>query len=304
MRFAALVAILASLAFGAEPGKPRTIRVPVLGNGGEPLDAAQLHAAVAGGGSARVVRVQSQSDDLLLLVVMDTVGDLARIDPARTALIDGVKALPPTTWVGVMRAQDGLQVLQDPSADRDLFGKAVTELSLTGKAGLLDTVEQAVALADSIAAKSPVRVALLYITDSDVRNYREDYSNPVINSSDSRDLSRRFPEGLIKEKISKVTDKVAGMQTPVFIVHLAWSNERLNEAYQTGLLQIATTTGGAAEFCRSIGDVADAVTRMVTSVQSHYQVYVQLPPKTPSSVNLLLKSEGRALTYRSRFLLR
>ena len=181
---------------------------------------------------------------------MDLVGDLARIDPARSALIDAAKALPPKTWLGLMKAQDGLQVVLDPSPDRDNSPRHCTAMPLTGKAGFLDTVEQAVGLGDSIAAKSPVRVAVLYITDSDVRNYREDFSNPVINSSDSRDLSRRFPEGLIKERTSRLAEKLTASQTPVFLVHLVYSSERLNEAYQTGLMQISTTTGGAAEFCR------------------------------------------------------
>jgi hypothetical protein len=304
MRHVVPLALLATLAFTAEPNKPpRVIRVPVLTNG-EPLSAAGLKASVVNGGPATVVRVKSANDDLLLLTVLDLVGDLSRIDPARNALIEAVKALPPTTWVGVLKAQDGLQVLEDPTPDRGQFEKAVSALPMTGKAALLDSVEQAVALADGIAAKSPVRVALLYVTDSDVRNYREDFSNPVINSSDSRDLSRRFPEGLIREKISKITDKLAGFQTPVFIVHLTYSNERLDEAYQSGLLQISTTTGGSADFCRSLGDIPGAVSRMVASVQAHSQVSVQLPEKIRSVVSLALQTEDRPLTYRAHFRLR
>ena len=40
--------------------------------------------------------------------------------------------------------------------------------------------------------KSPVRVSVLYITDRNIYNYREDYTNPVINGSDPHDLSRVF----------------------------------------------------------------------------------------------------------------
>lgn len=308
MRLVVAAALALTLGFAAPPKprapeKQRVLRVPVLANG-EPVTAQQLKATVASNGPAKVVRVRSGSDDLLLIIVMDTVGDLARIDPARGALTEAVKRLPRKTWVSLMRAQDGLQVVKDPSPDREKFAKALHEIPLTGKAGLLDTVEQAVALGDSIAAKSPVRVAVLYITDSDVRNYREDFTNPVINSSDSRDLSRRFPEGLVRERISKITDKLGGTQTPVFLVHLAYSSERLNEAYQSGLLQIATTTGGTAEFCRSLGDVAGAVSRAVATVQGHQQVHVQVPDKRGSALTVLLEAEGRSLTYRSRFLLR
>ena len=91
-----------------------------------------------------------------------------------------------------------------------------------------------------------------YITDSEVRNYREDFTNPVINSSDSRDLSRKFPEGLIREKISRTDEALAAFQTPVFIIHIAYSAERLTRRTRTGLLQLATTTGGSATFCRSM----------------------------------------------------
>ena len=82
------------------------------------------------------------------------------------------------------------------------------------------------------------------MTDSEVRNYREDFTNPVINSSDSRDLSRRFPEGLIRERISRVTTSLSRFQTPISIVHLRYSRDRLDEAYQNGLLQMAQLTGG------------------------------------------------------------
>jgi hypothetical protein len=282
------------------PERQRTIRVPVLAED-EPVPASVIKASLATGEPLRIARVRSASDDLLLLVVMDVVGDLARIDPARSALVDAAKALPSKTWLGLMRAQDGLQVVLDPSPDRDKFAAALAAMPLTGKAGLLDTVEQAARLGDSIAARSPVRVAVLYITDSDVRNYREDFSNPVINSSDYRDLSRRFPEGLIKERTSRVAEKLLASQTPVFLVHLVYSSERLNEAYQTGLMQIATTTGGAAEFCRTLGDVAGTVTRMAETVQRHQQVHVQVPAKAGSLVSLMLEAEGRSLVYRSRF---
>ena len=309
-RLAVAAALAVSLAFAASPPKPkpaaqrqRTIRVPVLEEN-EPLVAAKMKASLAGGAAARVVRVRSSTDDLLLLVVMDVAGDLARIDAARSALREAVKALPAKTWVGLMRAQDGLKVIKDPSPDREAFARAVAEIQLTGKAALLDTIEEAVRLGDSIAAKTPVRVAILYITDSDVRNYREDFTNPVINSSDSRDLSRRFPEGLVRERMSKITEKLTGLQTPVFLVHLAFSSERLNEAYQSGLLQIATTTGGSAAFCRGLADVAGAVTRTVAAAQNHQQVFVQLPPEAGSSVSIVLDAGGRPLSYRSRFSLR
>lgn len=316
MRLAALIALLScALAWGGEkraPEKksssddPGVLRVPLLVPAGEPsLAAADLKVSLYNGGTAlRVLRLESPADDLMLLVVLDLVGDISLIDPARQALTERIRELAPTTWVSLLRAQDGLKVLQDPTADRDVIAKALETVSLTGRAGLLESVETAAQLADSVAAKSSVRVAVLYITDSDVRNYREDYTNPVINSSDSRDLSRRFPEGLIREKISKLTDKLSGYQAPIFIVHLSYSSERLNEAYQGGLLQIATATGGTATFCRSVAEIPGAIERAIASIQSLYQAIVQLPAKRPKAVTLVVEAGGRAISYRARFLLR
>jgi Mg-chelatase subunit ChlD len=42
----------------------------------------------------------------------------------------------------------------DPTSDRDALEEALTALPINGKAGLLDTVEMAAQLADSVAAKS------------------------------------------------------------------------------------------------------------------------------------------------------
>ncbi len=102
-----------------------------------------------------------------------------------------------------------------------------------------------------------MRVAVLYITDSDIYNYREDYTNPVVNRSDSSDLSRRFPEGLIREEISRLSDNLATAKAPVFIVHLELNRQRLNDAYQNGLLQLAETTGGVGTLCRTRQEIPD-----------------------------------------------
>jgi hypothetical protein len=251
-----------------------------------------------------VVRVRTEKDDLLILLVMDVVGELARVDAARNAILDRLRGMPPSAWMGVLRAQDGLQVVLDPTPDRDKLTNALLGIPVAGKAGLLDTLETALRLADSIAAKSAVRVAVLYITDSDVRNYRQDFTNPVINSSDSRDLSRRFPEGLIREKVARMTKTLSVYQTPLFIAHLDYSRDRLNEAYQSGLMRLAASTGGNAAFARSLADVPAVVNGVLASIQSMTVVWVQLPPRSPRSVQLLLEHEGQALQHRTQFVLK
>jgi hypothetical protein len=298
------------IAPAADPVKPaqksspqRTLRVP-LSSTAEAIGPEDLKAILDNGKRARVLRLRTAKDDLLLLAVLDLVGDLSLVDAARNSLIEQIKALPKKTWVALLRAQNGLQVILDPTSDRDALEAAIRGMPIAGKAGLLDTVETAARLADSIGGKSALRVAVLYITDSDVRNYREDFTNPVINSSDSRDLSRRFPEGLIRERIARSTETVGRSQTPVFIVHLSYSSERLNQAYQSGLMKLASETGGAAVFCRSQAEIPDMIAQTVASIQTMQQAWVQLPPKPPAMVNLTVEANGRSVGQRSRFLLK
>jgi hypothetical protein len=93
-------------------------------------------------------------------------------------------------------------------------------------------------------------------------------------------------------------------QTPVFVVHIRYANDRLDEAYQNGLSQVAKLTGGTARFCRSAAEIPDAIAATVQSLAAQYRVHVQLPPKAPKSVTLSISSGDRALDYRSRFVLR
>ena len=180
----------------AEPPRVQraNVRIPVWTDSAEPLTADSLTATVDGK-QAEVSRVRGPGDDLMLLFVLDLVADLNEIDLARQALASSIAEFPANTYIGVMRAQEGLQVLVDPTADHEAALKAIDELAVSGTPGLLETVETASELADLVLAKSPVRIAICYVTDSDIRAYREDFTNPVINWSDSRDLSRRFPEG-------------------------------------------------------------------------------------------------------------
>jgi len=172
---------------------------------------------------------------------------------------------------------------------------------VSGNAGLLDTVPTVAGIADSLLGKAAVRVAVLYVSDSDVQNYREDYTNPVINSSDPHDLSRRFPEGLVREKISRLNGSLAALQAPVFIVHLNYRSDRLNEAYQTGLMQLASTTGASAAFCRSSGEVPEVIPRTLATIAAHYSFEVALPERPPR--NLVVEVSGGVASYRQRFTL-
>ena len=264
------------------------------------IDAGQVTATLAGG-EARVSRVLGPRDGLMLLVVSDMVGDMTLADIAKRALNESIRQMPSNVWVGLFRAQDGLRVQIDPTPDKEQVATAIESLPVSGRAGLLESVQPAASVGDAVLFKAAVRTAVLFVTDSDIRNYREDFTNPVINESDHRDMSRRFPDALIRERISKVETALNSLQTPVFIVHLVYRGEGLNEAYQAGLMRLATATGGATTFCRSQSEIPDAIARTLETIITHHSVEVLLPENTPRELGLTLESEGRTLSYRSRF---
>jgi hypothetical protein len=202
-----------------------------------------------------------------------------------------------------LRAQDGLRVLADPGPGRAAALAQLDALETTGRAGLLEAVEPAAALAERILRRSPVRTAVLFLTDSSIYNYREDYTNPVINPSDSRDLSRRFPDALIREKASKLAAALNAFDVPVFIQHLAFLRDRLNSAYQTGLQQLAEATGGSAAFSRAPGDIPGDIGQMLKKIVSLWAIDLDLPTGTPRTYSVQLTASGRDIQYRTRFTL-
>lgn len=296
-------AVLAAAPPATKADRSINLRIPIWVNGGDALTPPEL-SVKANGRAAKVLRLQSASSDLIILLVLDLAGDLSLVDPARQAMSQAIRQLPANSYVGLLRAQDGLKVLQDPTANRGPVLDAIRDISISGKAGLLDTVETVSQIADSMMGKSKVRVAVLYVTDSLIGNYREDFTNPVVNSSDSRDMSRRFPEGLVKEKIQQLLTGLLKQQAPLFVVHVNRQNDRLNEAYQTGLLELATATGGQAEFSRSVADIPAAIERAFASIVSHQSVEVEVRTGKARQVDLELTAQGRDLRYRTRLMLK
>lgn len=247
------------------------------------------------------MRTRPPGDPLLILLVMDVTGDLALVDPAREAAVTAIDALPETAWVGLLRAQDGLAAVVDPTADRTKVKEGIRGLQVTGRAGLLESIEPVRDLAGRMILKSPVRLAVLYLTDSNIYNYREDYTNPVINYSDTRDLSRRFPEALIREKTSKLTLQLTASQAPVFIVHLAFLRDRMNEAYQTGLTKMAEASGGDAAFCRSVAEVPPVIASAFDKITSHWAVDFEVPAGTPPQFSIVLTAGDAGVRHRTTF---
>jgi hypothetical protein len=230
------------------------------------------------------------SSDQVILVVLDLTGDLALIEAAKQALIAEISKLPQNAWVGLLRTQDGLQVLADPGANRQPVIEAIRALSNSNEPGLLETVPAALSLADTIMRKSPVRVSVLYITDSNIYSYREDYTNPVINGSDPHDLSRRFPTALIADKISKLVEDSSSLEAPLFVVHLTYRRDQLNVAYHNGLDTLADATGGRSSACRSVGEIPEAISAMFARLSSAWRLTLAIPSKVHYDIQIHLSA--------------
>jgi hypothetical protein len=305
--FALVLAVSAAASANRKPGV-NYLKVPVLAPADVAIRVQDIQATV-GSAPAKVVDLVSPTGDLILMLVLDLTSDLTAAEPAKSTLLSEIEQLPPRVHVALLRAQDGLRVVQDPTTNRAAIGAGITSLAISGYAGLLDSIETAASVGDSVLSKSSVRLAILYITDSSVTNYRQDFSNPVINSSDAGDLSRKFPEALIKEQISKLDANLAASQAPVFIVHTSYRTDRLNEAYLNGLSQLAYTTGGTAVICRSTGEIPSAIRNVLATIGNHYSVTVEVPKVAAPSLDVRLAivgpdEEQLVLPYRSRFALR
>lgn len=300
LRLLAAFVLLPWLLCAADRSPAGAVRVIAWGSGDQALDP-EIVKVLAEGKQGKVLRVRGPSDDLIILLVLDLTGDLTAADLAKQALLSRLKELPRVTWVGTLRAQDGLQVLADPAADPKASIEAIQTLQVTGRAGMLEVVEPVEKLADGILRKSPIRMAILFVTDSSIYNYREDYTNPVINPSDSRDLSRRFPENLIREKTARLAEQLSMYSAPVFVAHVAYSGDRLNEAYQNGLRQIAEATGGEAWFARIPTEIGNVIDHAFARVQRHWAIDVELPPRLPRNFTLQLQGAPVEPQYRTRF---
>jgi hypothetical protein len=260
--------------------------------------------ATFNGKPAPVTSQLGPGSDQIMLIVLDFNGEVSLVEAAKQAVIAEISKLPSNAWVGLLRDQDGLHVLADPSPNRQPLLDAIQGLANLGKPGLFETVTPALTLADSILRKSPVRVSVLYITDSNIYSYREDYTNPVINGSDPHDLSRVFPDALIQDKISKLLGEVSELEAPLFVIHINYRADTLNESYQNGLLTLADATGGKGQVCRSVGEIPDAISAAFTRISSAWRLTLAVPPKSHSSAQIRLSApcngEDARLSWRTR----
>lgn len=291
----------------AAPTAPHAVHICVRPQGDPPpgvLSAADFTVRL-NGKEAPVLNARTPRDGQMILVVLDLAGDMTDAQAAKDALSAALETLPASTFVALLRAQDGPTVLVNPTADRAAIAQAIQAAPVTGKAGLLDSLASVETLAEGIASASNVRVATLYVTDSVVRNYREDFANPVINSSDPHDLSRRFPEALIADKMDKVEKSLAARETPLFIVHLRYRTSTLDAAYQGGLKRLAEETAGFSAFSASTAEIPAAIAKAFAAIVSQYTLTVGLPSRPPAALQIHVATRPQAeafgdIVYRAR----
>lgn len=299
--------LLLAAAFAAPappaPAPSRIVRIPLRVDSGEAPDT-KLFQATLDQQQARVVGVLTPQDPQMLLVVLDLTGELGSVEIAKEAVSGEIAKLPASTYVGLLRAQDGVTVLVDPTADRPAVAKAIAALTVSGRPGLLEALEPVERLADSISRKARVRVGILYVTDSNVREYREDFTNPVINSSDPHDLSRRFPEALIQEKMTKLQTLFAQYRTPFHVVQLTYRSDRLNDAYDNGLRQLVESMAGTMGLCRSQAEIPQQIGRAFHTVSSEYALLLALPGRAKETVQVQISAGELPLMYRARLMLK
>ncbi len=218
------------------------------------------------GRPAKVTSTLAPDEHLILLLVMDTINYPDRVDAARDALVRKLRELGRKYFVGVFTAQDGLAVQLDPVRGRNKLRDTLQSLDVRGMPGLLDVVEQASQIADRTLAAAPVRLAVLFITDGAIGDYRGHYTIPVVNPSDQRDLSRRFRDQLILARIRHAVDALESAQAPLFFLHLARSFDNLNEVYQNGISEFARVTGGTALFAQGLQEIPAMVGRLLDEI--------------------------------------
>jgi hypothetical protein len=94
-------------------------------------------------------------------------------------------------------------------------------------------------------------------------------------------------------------------QTPIFIAHLNYQDDRLNQAYQSSLKSIARNTLGDAVFCRTLDEIPVAISEGFQRLLSHYSLKVNLPANTTKADIHIEPARGLSctVTYREHFLI-
>ena len=288
-------ALLIALAVAVGPDlQSKAFKTPVWADG-----PARSFEAAIDGEPAVVGSVQTPDDKLILLLVFDTVNYPDRADLAQEAVIAKLTELGPDYFAGVMTAQDGLAVRQDPVRGRKRLRESLESIAVRGVPGLLDVVVEVSHLADQTLNAADIRLAVLFLTDGQIEDYRGDYTIPVVNPSDRRDLSRRFGGQLIQQRIRSIVDSLESAQAPLFFLHLARRYDDLNEVYQNGISEFASVTGGRALFSQGLHEIPALVGQILDEIAAHSVLTLEAECEGP--VRLQVTSDDAPARHRDSF---
>jgi hypothetical protein len=308
LRLLAIAGCAAMFTVAQAPSRARpvfTVRVPiwvVTGDTDQPATLSLPMLSVeARGRSVAPEFLLGPDSDLFLLIALDLTGDAAAAADAKDALAAEIGKLPQRAYISALNCQDELRVLQEPTTDRSRVLAAIQSVEVTGKAGLLNCIERVESVADAILARSAVRVGVVFVTDATIQNYREDLINPVINSSDPNDLSRRFPEQLVQNAMAALERRMGPSLAPMFVVQLNSQPDRWNVAYYDGLKAVVQNSMGDAQFCVTRAAIRDSLESVFARLRSHYSASVAIPVHGDAVVLEIQSTSGTRLTYRSHF---
>ena len=119
---------------------------------------------------------------------------------------------------------------------------------------------------------------------------REDFGGVQIVRFPISDLSRRFRDRLVRERISRILNSLNRSWAPLFFLHLQRQTGALNVAYQDGLAQFARATAGEALFGSSVAEIPVLVRRIMERVTSFYMLTIVTPKELEGRTRLRLES--------------
>jgi hypothetical protein len=253
------------------------VSLPLFVPPGIVLDSGDVSVS-SGNSRLPLLGVLGPSAPTILFVVFDLTSSTTAALDMKPALQREIDALPYNYWVGLMNTSDGLRILQDPTQMRTVLDWQIEGVYPMGRPGLLDSLVEIERIATSVMARGGVRVAVLCITDSDVRNYPNNYQDQTVNGSDTHDVSRRFPGRDLQSKILHLKQQLMRDQAPLFVVHTVDREDALNREYRNGLQQFCESLGGGVWFARAFPEITPDLEAAFGRVRQFHLVTVTAPP--------------------------
>lgn len=217
--------------------------------------AAAAVIAMGTAGAAAPPPTPAPAPATVVLVVLDLSGSVDTATAVRAGLEQVVDELPARTWIGLIGVNNGFRSIVSPTRDRAALQREIEAITPSGYPGLLDHLETIESIAGQVRRAGQVDVAVVAITDSDAHDYRSNYGDQRVNSSDQHDLSRRFPGRDLQSKLQRMNRRLEGDQAPLYVVQTSPRGDTLNRLYNNGLQRFCATLGGDSWFAQSRAEI-------------------------------------------------